>query len=96
MKKNVTFMLFLKVKDEECPRTNTSDFSELDSPSTLIWEITQQIDRSCTVRVNSLSKKKGTQLYSLWSYYNGTLSFFTYSGVKVTFSSASISSINHR
>ena len=26
-------MLFLKVKDEECPRTNTSDSSELDSPS---------------------------------------------------------------
>ena len=51
----MTFVLFLKVKDEECPRINTSDSSELDSPSTLIWEITQQIDRWCTVRVNSLS-----------------------------------------
>ena len=50
---NLTFMLFLKVKDEECPRTNTSDSSELDIPSSLIWEITYQIDRSCTVRVNS-------------------------------------------
>ena len=36
----MTFMLFLKVKDEEFPRTNTSDSSEVDSPSTLIWEIT--------------------------------------------------------
>ena len=36
----MTFLLFLKVKDEECPRTNASDSSELDSPSTLIWEIT--------------------------------------------------------
>ena len=34
----MTFMLFLKVKDEESPRNNTSDSSELDSPSTLIWE----------------------------------------------------------
>ena len=59
MKKNVTFMLFLKVKDEECPRTNTSDSSELDSPSTLIWEIMLQIDRSCTVRVNSFISKEG-------------------------------------
>ena len=33
---------------------------------------------------------------SLWSYYNGILSFVTYSGVKVTFSSSSISSFNHR
>ena len=30
----------LKVKDGECSRTNTSDSSELDSPSTLIREIT--------------------------------------------------------
>ena len=63
-------MLFLKVKDEECPRTNTSDSSELDSPSTLIWEIKLQIDRSCTVRVNSLSQKKGTQLYYYFQKVN--------------------------
>ena len=36
----MTFMLFLKVKDEECPRTNTSDSSEEDSLSILISEIT--------------------------------------------------------
>ena len=33
---------------------------------------------------------------SLWSYYKGILSFVTYSGVKVTFSSSSISSFNNR
>ena len=36
----MTFMLFLIVKDEECPGTYASDTSELDSPSTLVWEIT--------------------------------------------------------
>ena len=38
--KNVTFMLFLKVNDEECPGTITPDSSKLNSPSQLIWEIT--------------------------------------------------------
>ena len=32
----------------------------------------------------------------LWSYYYGNLGFVTYFGVKVTFSSCSISSFNHR
>ena len=31
----MTFMLFLKVNGEECPRTNTPDSPELDFPSTL-------------------------------------------------------------
>ena len=34
-------------------------------------------------------------LWTLWSYHYGNLGFVTYSGVKVTFSSCSISSFNH-
>ena len=30
---NVTFMLFLKLYEEECPRTITPDSSKLNSPS---------------------------------------------------------------
>ena len=33
---------------------------------------------------------------TLWSYHYGNLGFITYSGVKVNFSSCSISSFNHR
>ena len=33
---------------------------------------------------------------SLRSFYNGNLDIVTYSSVKVTFSSCSISSLNHR
>ena len=32
----------------------------------------------------------------MWSYYNGNLLFVTISGVMVTFSSSSLSSLNHR
>ena len=56
---NVTFMLFLKINDEECPRTITPDCSKLNSPSLLVWEITKQIDKLCTVRVNSFISKVG-------------------------------------
>ena len=59
MKKNVTFMLFLKLNDEKCPKTITPDSSKLHPPSKLIWEITKQIDKLCTVRVNSFISKVG-------------------------------------
>ena len=34
--------------------------------------------------------------FSLWSYHYGNVGLVTYFGVKVTFSSCSISSFNHR
>ena len=53
-------MLFLKLNDEKCPKTITPDSSKLHPPpSKLIWEITKQIDKLCTVRVNSFISKVG-------------------------------------
>ena len=57
------FSRALKIEKLKAPLFRGPEGAGATNDWCITWEITQQIDRACTVRVNSLSQKKGTQLY---------------------------------